>query len=295
MRLSIIIVNYNTKELLKQCLESVISGLSFHQSPIAEIIVVDNGSTDGSVEIAQNAKRVTQNDNLKFKIVLNNENLGFAKAVNQALRQVYTESFDCAQDKLSRSAQGKVFLLLNSDTIVKPGALEKLLEFEEKVRPAIIGARLLNPDGTTQPSVFHLPTIKRAIGEYWLGKKGCFSKYAPLGAEPVLVEAVSGGAMLISGEIIEKIGLFDERYFMFFEDLDYCRRAGKAGYKIFYLPTAEIIHEHGASGKNLAVSENQWKRLIPSSKIYHGRMNYYWLSFILRLGQKWQRLLRRRE
>lgn len=293
MKLSIIIVSYNTKELLKQCLESVISGLCLvardkksntlpitnYQSPTTEIIVVDNGSTDGSVEVAQNTKLKMQNDNLKFKIVLNKENLGFAKAVNQGIKQ----------------AEGETILLLNSDTQVKDGALVKLIEFEKQVRPTIIGARMLNPDGTTQPSCFYLPTIKRAIKGYWLGKKDFFSKYTPLGTEPVPVETVSGGAMLISREIIEKIGLFDERYFMFFEDLDYCRRAGKAGYKIFYLPAAEIVHEHGASGKNLAVYENQWKRLVPSSKIYHGKLNYYLLSFILRLGQKWQRLLKREE
>ena len=260
MKLSIIIVSWNTAALLEQCLNSLKSEI-LNPKFETEIIVVDNGSTDGSREIAKE---------FKIRLIENKDNLGFAKAVNQALRQ----------------AQGEVFLLLNSDTQVKPEALEKLIEFENLVRPAVVGARMLDSDGTIQGSCFYLPTVKRAILEYWLGKKNYFSKYAPQGKNPVEVEAVSGGAMMISREVIDKIGLFDERFFMYFEDLDYCRRAKKAGFKIYYLPTVEIIHEHGASGKNLVKSEEQWKRLIPSSKIYHGQIRYNLINFILWSGQK---------
>jgi GT2 family glycosyltransferase len=182
--------------------------------------------------------------------------------------------------------------LLNSDTQVKEGTLVKLVEFEKKVGPAIIGARFLNPDGSTQASVFHLPTIRRAICEFWLGKRDAFSKYAPAGERPVEVEAVSGGAMLISRGIIEKIGLFDERYFMYFEDLDYCRRAKLAGFKVYYLPSAEVIHEHGASGRKIADEANQWRRLIPSSKIYHGMLRHYLIYSIIWLGQRLRRFFR---
>jgi len=290
MDLSIIIVNYNTKDLLKRCLESVVSDwlivvgnqlpVTNHQPPITEVIVVDNGSTDGSAEMLQGlmasrGKKQTppatsHQPPVTLRLIKNKENLGFAKAVNQGIRQ----------------AKGEVIFLLNPDTLIKPGALKKLLEFERKVSPAIIGAKMLNPDGTIQGSVFNLPTIGRAIQEYWFGKKGAFSKYAPSGNKPVEVEAVSGGAMLISKEVIEKIGLFNERYFMYFEDLDYCRRARKAGFKIWYLPTAEVIHEHGASGKFLAKPEDQWKRLIPSSKIYHGSLKHYLIWLIIRSSQK---------
>ena len=255
MKLSIIIVNYNTKELLRRCLKSL-------PDEWGVVIVVDNSSTDESVEMIKK-------EFPSVRLILNSQNLGFARAVNQALRQ----------------AIGEAVLLLNSDTIVKKGALEKLIEFEKKVRPAIIGAKMLNPDGTVQGSCFYLPTISRAIKEYWFGKSGYFSKYAPEGKEPMEVEAVSGGAMLISKGVIEKIGLFDERYFMYFEDLDYCRKARKVGYNIYYLPTVEIVHEHGASGKNLAISEEQWKRLIPSSKVYHGPLKHFLINLIIRLGQ----------
>lgn len=274
MDISIIIVNFNTKALLKRCLES--TAVSCELSTInGEVIVVDNGSTDGSIEMV---KSMVRGSVLKMHLIENESNLGFAKAVNQALRQVYTER--------SRSAEGEVFLLLNSDTQIKTGALKELLDFEEKVKPAVIGARMLSPDGSVQGSCFYLPTVERAIDQYWFGGKKYFEKYFPEGSSPVEVEAVSGGAMLISKGVINKIGLLDERYFMYFEDLDFCRRAKKAGFKIYYLPSAEIIHEHGASGKHLADLENQWKRLIPSSKTYHGLLRYYIIGFIIKTGQK---------
>jgi len=260
MSLSIIIVNWNTLALLRKCLDSLKFEIRNLKLEI-EVIVVDNGSTDGSQEIAKE---------FKVKLIENKENLGFAKAVNQGIK----------------GSSSEVFLLLNSDTQVKSNALEKLIEFEMQVRPAVIGARMLNPDLTVQGSCFYFPTIKRAVSEFWLGGKNYFSKYAPVQSEPVGVEAVSGGAMAISRGVIDKVGLFDERFFMYFEDLDYCRRAGKAGIKVYYLPEAQIIHEHGASGKDLVDSKDQWKRLIPSSKIYFGWLKHFLVSFILWSGQK---------
>lgn len=270
MDLSIIIISYNTRDLLKKCLESIINGLKDSKiDELTEIVVVDNASTDGSVETV---KKLTNSkiNGLTIRLIKNNENLGFARAVNQALRV----------------ATGKSILLLNSDSEVKRGALNCLLTFEKERRPAIVGAKLLNPNGMVQPSVFHLPTIKRAIEEYWFGKKGSFSKYIPLGKNASEVEAVSGGAMLISREVFDRIGFFDEKYFMYFEDLDYCRRARTAGYKVYYLPGAEVVHEHGASGRGLAKADDQWRRLIPSSKIYHGLFKHYLINTILWTAQK---------
>jgi GT2 family glycosyltransferase len=124
--------------------------------------------------------------------------------------------------------------------------------------------------------------------EYWLGKKGYFSKYIP-GDQPVEVEAVSGGVMLFSRGVIEKVGLLGERYYFYFEDLDFCRKAGKAGFKIYFFPEAEVVHEHGASGRSLADDQNQWRRLIPSSKIYYGTLRHYLINLIIWSGQKLKR------
>ena len=90
---------------------------------------------------------------------------------------------------------------------------------------------------------------------------------------------------------LKKVGLMDERYFMYFEDLDYCKRVKRSGLKVYYYPEAEIIHSHGISGKGVASDKDQWRRLIPGSKIYHGPIKHYLIYAIAWLGQKWQKLL----
>ncbi|HUV71854.1 MAG TPA: glycosyltransferase family 2 protein [Clostridia bacterium] len=276
MSISFIIISFNTKKLLEKCLESI-KNQSRGGEIQGEIIVVDNGSQDGSAQaIKKLPSKQFADCGLTVHLIENKENLGFAKAVNQAIKKAKSDNL----------------LLLNSDTQLTKNSLQNLLEFEEKVRPSLLGSQLLNPDGSIQPSCFHLSTVKRAFLEYWLGKKGFFSKYYPLGNEPSQVEAVSGGAMLIPKEIIEKIGPFDERYFMYYEDLDFCRRVRKAGFKIYYLPSSKIIHEHGSSGKKLTSPETQWRRLIPSSKIYHGLVQHYLITAIIWSAQKLKKVFR---
>jgi hypothetical protein len=265
--LSVVIVSFNTRKLLEKCLGSVFAEAKAFPVGKIEVLVVDNASEDGS-------PLMVKEDFPKVRLIVNNRNLGFAKGNNIGIKV----------------AEGKYIMLLNSDTCLKRGALKELLDFAAEADPAVIGPRLINPDGSPQPSVFRLPSVKRAILEYWLGKKGYFSKYLPEGNEPLEVEAVLGGAMLIPRKIIQKIGLLDERYFMYFEDLDYFRRVRKAGFKVFYLPTAEIIHEHGASGRKLAAAEEQWRRLIPSSKIYYGLLKHYLITAIIWSGQKFGKL-----
>ncbi len=264
--LSIIIVSFNTQDLLKKCLLTLPSK--------AEMIVVDNNSTDGTVKMLKEMKAVCP----ALKIIFNQQNLGFAKAVNQGLSQ----------------AKGKDLLLLNSDIVVKKGALKKLTDFVKKNRQVgVVGGRLLNPDGSPQGSCFFLPTLWRAIKEFWLGRTGfsIVKKYSPQSKKTSEVEAVSGAVFLIPRQTLKKVGLFDERYFMYFEDLDYCRRVKKAGLKVFYLPQAEFIHFHGASGQGMTDQTHQW--LVESSKIYHGRFKYYLITFIIWTGLKWQRILKK--
>jgi GT2 family glycosyltransferase len=268
MSLSIVIVNYNTKELLKQCLECLKWEMGNGKW---EVIVVDNGSTDGSPEMA---REFAKKHSCLF-VIENRSNLGFAKAVNQGIRQ----------------AVGEYILLLNSDTVVRPGALRAMVDFA-KAHPlvGVVGGRLLNQDGSIQGSCYHLPGVWRAIKEFWLGTKeiSVFKKYTPEGKSPVEVEAVMGAVFLIPRKVINKVGLLDERYFMYFEDLDYCRRVRKAGFKIYYLPKAEFIHHHGASGRQIPQQTHQW--LVESSKIYHGKFKYYLITLIIWIGQKWQKI-----
>ena len=260
--LSIIIVNYNTKDVTVRCLESIykskIHSLSF------ETIVIDNGSDDGSCQAIESLNLAN------LKVIVNEENQGFAKAVNQGLKE----------------AQGDYFLLLNSDIVVKAESIEKVIDFAlEKPGFGVISGQLLDPNGQIQGSCFNLPTLSRAIKAFCFRSDDNFlTKYTPEGDQPIQVEAVTGAVFLFSRLVFEKVGFFDERYFMYFEDLDYCRRLKKENLPVFYLTEAQFIHAHGASGKKMPGTTHRW--LVQSSKVYHGRLNYWLITLIIWLGQK---------
>lgn len=267
MDVSIIIVNYNTKDLTLDCIDSILAeGSSLKK----EIIVIDNNSTDGSLDSLEKLAK-----NNVIQLIKNEENSGFAKANNQGIK----------------IAKAPYIFLLNSDTKVRPRSIERLITFAKKNKNVgAVGSRLLNPDGNVQESAFPLPTFSRALKQYWFGKKGMLDKYAPSGSKAVEVEVLVMAAFLITPQCLKKVGMLNEKYFMYFEDFDYCRSILRSGLKIYYLPTSEIIHYHGASGKGLTNSENQWRRLIPSSKIYHGVVGHFLFNFILWSGQKFRKL-----
>lgn len=277
IKLSIVIANLNTRKLTLECIESIYK----QELPFSfEVIVVDDGSNDGSVEALkklQNSLPSRQAGKTpNFKVIFNKENTGYAKANNKGLK----------------IAKGEYWLLLNSDTVVKKNALENLIKFAEETPDAgVVGSKLYNADGSPQPSCFRFPTIRNAILEYWFGRKGLFEKFAPEGEEAVEVNSVVGAAFLITPEAKKRVGMLDERYWAYFEDIDYCRQVWKKGLKVYYLPESEVIHYHGASFKKLADEKNRWRKLIPSSKIYHGVFKHYLLNSIIWVGQKWQKLI----
>lgn len=263
-KVSIVIVNYNTGDKIYECVKSIIETTNSLSSPTTEVIIVDNASTDGSV------LKLLKLENEKISILGNSENLGFAKAVNQAIKK----------------ADGEYILLLNPDCKLEKLSLQILVDFADTHQDAgAVIPKLLNSNGTAQASVMPFPTIKRAILEYWLGKK-VYSKYLPRVDTPVVVESGVMACFLITPLTLKKVGLLDEKYFLYFEDLDYCKRIFETGLKVYYHPNSIVLHHHGVSGKNLASQENQWKRLIPSSKIYHGKFKHYVLFLILWSGQK---------
>jgi len=263
---SIIIVSYNTKFLTLQCIKSVIRSIKKLKY---EIIVIDNASTDGSAYAIGNYLSSISFPDLK--IVENKRNLGFAKANNQGIN----------------IACGKYVLLLNSDTKIKNNALEEMVALaKNNTDTGAVGPRLLNIDGSIQPSVYRLPTLDRAIKQYWLGEKNILDKYFPDSKKPTAVESLVMAAFLITPKALKKVGLLDERYFMYYEDLDYCRRLQKNKLKIFYLPCAEVFHYHGASGDSETTDNKKWHRLIPSSKIYHGLFVHYVFNFVIWSSQK---------
>lgn len=255
--LSIVIVSYNSEKELKDCLKSIFEsgGKNF------EVIVIDNNSQDSSVAVIKS---------FKVSILIENDkNLGFARAVNQGLKV----------------AKGKYLLLLNPDTKATRGAVVTLLNCaKSQTGFAAIGPKLVNLDGTTQSSCFNFPSIKNAILEFWFGNKEKFGKYYPKFQKLTEVEAVVGAAMLIPKMVLSRVGFFDERFFMYFEDLDWCRRANKMGLKIYYYPKAEFLHVHGASGKEIPQKTYKW--LVESSKIYYGLVKYYLITLIILFGRK---------
>lgn len=258
MTLSVIIVSYNTKELTLKCIKSVLK-----EKMDLEVIVVDNASTDGSVDAIEKIKEV--------KLLKNSQNSGFAKANNQGIK----------------IACGKYVLLLNSDAQVTPGSLKKLIDFAQATSDAgAVVPRLINSDGTNQASVYRFPTYWRVFQQYIFGVRGLVDKYLPSMDRVNVVEVATMAAYLLTPQAIKKIGLLDERYFMYFEDFDYARRIKEKNLKIYYLPQAQVIHTHGASGRKLADEPDQWKRLIPSSKIYHGIVKHYLINSIIWLNQK---------
>ena len=263
MKLSIIVVNYKTKDITLNCLRSLDK---FPYSGKFEVLLVDNGSHDGSVKVFKNFKP----KKYLLKIIENRNNLGFSKANNIGIKK----------------SKGEYVLLLNSDTITTKNAIDGLVSFAQERKDAgVVVPRLLNVDKSVQGSVFRKPTLVRTIKQYWLQQKGLLDKYAPKASKPVEVEVAVGAAFLITPEARKKVGLLNEKYFMFFEDFDYCRKVRNAGLKIYYLPHSKIIHLHGKSGEKLSQNKDQWKRLIPGSKIYHGVITHYLIWFVIRTSQ----------
>lgn len=233
--LSIIIVNWNTGRLLTKCLQSLQQLPEADRSLVSTVFVVDNASSDDSV--AQ-AKKVA--GPVPVKWVELRANRGFAAANNVAIKQ-------CSNEHI---------LLLNPDTEVKPGALPALHKvLGENPAAGIVGCKLLNTDGTLQPSVRAFPTLATFIfmfkklprlfpsARLWQNYLRTDFDYA----REQTVDQVMGAAFLIRNEVIQKVGLLDETFFVWFEEVDYCRRAKQAGWGVLYTPHAEIIHHGGAS------------------------------------------------
>lgn len=238
MKLSVIIVNYNVKYFLEQCLKSVIVASKNIES---EIFVVDNNSVDGSVQMLKT-------NFPDINVIANKENVGFSKANNQAIKL----------------AKGEYILLLNPDTIVEPDTFEKCIDYMDKHQDTGgLGVKMIDGKGKFLPEskrgfptpmvafykIFGLSALfpkSKRIGKYHLGY---------LSEDDINeVEVLAGAFMLIRKTVIDKIGLLDEDYFMYGEDIDYSYRIIKAGYKNVYFPKTRIIHYKGESTKKSSIN-----------------------------------------
>jgi N-acetylglucosaminyl-diphospho-decaprenol L-rhamnosyltransferase len=221
--LSVIIVNWNTRDLLRESLDSL--SIYRPEGPL-EVIVVDNGSSDGSTAM------VTK-EFPSVRLIRNRTNEGFAKASNRGIR----------------ASRGEYVLLLNSDAFVGEGALDGLITFMEGAPDcAIVGPRLVNPDGTVQPYIFgDDPTLSYLVKRYCTRvlRKRALHRWESLYVQEV--GWVTGAAMMVRRNAMAMAGLLDEKMFMYFEDCEWCLRMRQAGWKVFYHPAFTVTHLGGQS------------------------------------------------
>ncbi len=268
MDISIIIVNWNTRDLLQNCLESIyktVSDISY------EIIVVDNASRDGSVAMLQERFPLV-------KVIQNDINRGFGAANNQAMRIM----------------AGRYALLLNSDTVLKENAVKELFTFMEK-HPDVAMAcgQLLNADGSKQNSIANFPTLLTlsfnvSLLEYIFPKRYPSKRYDFM--EAIVVDSCIGACVIVRKKAIDEVGMFDERYFFFFEETDWAYQMKTAGWKVFHVPTAYIYHLQGQSiGRNVRSRIEFYRSRYQFFRKWKNRSYYYLVRFviIIRLSVNW--------
>jgi GT2 family glycosyltransferase len=228
---SIVIVNWNTRAMLTDCLESVFetgTGLEF------EVFVVDNASTDGSAAMVR--ERFPQ-----VRLIANAQNVGFARASNQVIKE----------------SVGRYVLLLNPDTKVLPGALRILCDFiESHTKVGAVGPMIVNPDLTLQSSCNPMPTLWR---EFWrlmlldgIVPQSIYREEDWDTTAAHEVEVIQGDCLLLRREALSDVGLFDEAFFMFTEEVDLCFRLLQAGWLLYWVPMARVIHYGGQSTRQVA-------------------------------------------
>jgi len=236
MKLAVVIVNYNSKDFLSCCLKSLYRET---RQTAFETVVVDNASSDRDFSALESSYP-------RLRFILNRQNLGFSTACNQAIR----------------SADADFYLLINPDCLVEESAVDRCVDYlVNHPDVGILGCRVNNPDGTLQRACRRrIPTPSIAL--YRLsGLSRFFPRSRRFGAydfgaveddQPHEVEAVSGSFLMFRREVLTTSGFLDEEFFLYGEDLDFCYRAGLAGWKILYYPLARVIHvKRGSSSRNV--------------------------------------------
>lgn len=259
--LSIITVGYKSEKTIGPFLDSI----QKNRDGIAkEIIVVDNYPADRGAQIAEKHP-------LKPRVIRNRENVGFSIAINQGIKE----------------SRGEYILIINPDTRLIGSALKYLLSFAKKTpKLGAVAPRLLNNDGQIQPSCFKFPTAWNAFKYYFLGCKNCFNKYNP-GDKITQVDVAVMAAFLVPKSTLDYVGGLDETYFLYYEDVEFCRRLHHFGLPVYYLPQAKVQHAHGVSGNFVSHLKSP---LAKSAQIYHGVVGSAFLNSVLWAGQKWQKL-----
>ena len=228
MDISFVIVNWNTRTLLLNCLTSIrdtVQGFTY------EVFVVDNGSADGSQQA------VREQFGAMVQLIENAENRGFARANNQAIKR----------------ATGRYVILLNSDTVLRENTVSGLVQFlDDNPDTAMAGPRMVGADGKAHNSFDNFPTLATELLNKSLLRLFFPARYAgkaAQAAEPFEVDSLIGACIAIRFTAIRRVGMFDEDYFFFLEETDWCLRMRRAGFRIHHLPQVEIVHVQGQSKK----------------------------------------------
>lgn len=245
MRLSIVIVNWNSGPLLRQCLDALPAACSRGGERVdMDVFVVDNASQDNSVALAQRSRQ-------PFDLQVLPANVGFARANNLALQR----------------ATGDVILLLNPDTEPRPGSLATLADFfVTHPRAGVVGPRLRNSDGTLQSSVRRFPTtavlfllltrLAHVVPKLPALRRYFMSDFAHDRDEAV--DQVMGACFAIRHSVLQTVGLLDERYWIWFEEVDYCQRARAVGWETWFTPRAEVVHYRAAAFRQVSAVTRAW-------------------------------------
>jgi GT2 family glycosyltransferase len=260
--LSLISSNYNTADLIRNLIVSVLDKKTGFDPETMELIILDDCSpTDPTPEIKEFFP--------KIQFYKNKVNKGFTRSFN----------------RLIHLTSGKYVLVLNSDMELLEDSVTELLKIEEKHEgKAVLGGRLYFPDMRSQDSVYHLPTPWGAFKEYFLNQTGAFFMYVPKPEVVTKVEGIVGACMFIPRRVFNKVGFFNEHLLSYFEDHDLSRRFNQNKIPIYFVPTSKFIHHHGASFKLLG--EKTLEIHKKSAKEFHGKFNYAMLYVTLWLSQK---------
>lgn len=265
MKLSILIVNWNTRDLVVKCVNSI---LKYAPNFFYEVVIVDNASQDGSADTITNLF----GHHKHIHLIQSLRNLGFAKGCNLGYK----------------SSAGEYVMLLNPDTEVYAEALEALVRYMDgHPEVGVVGPKLLNPNGTVQPSVRRFPTLRSSIAVF-----SGLHRFLPLSGylmadfdyeREAEVDQVMGAALLTRRKIIEELGFLDDHFWLWYEEVDFCKRVNEAGYKIRYYPQSVIVHHKGAGFSQLPVFSR--KRIVAKSLVYYFQKNgHFWDVWIIRLA-----------
>jgi len=270
--LSVIIVNWNVKELLRECLNSIqgqFGGLN------GEVIVVDSASSDGS-------QAMVKEEFPWVRLIASDENLGYPRGNNLGIT----------------ASSGRHVLILNPDTVLLNNTLPVMVDYlNNHIDVGVVGPQLLNPDGSVQSSRRRFPTLLTGLFEStWLEPlvpDSLLSRYYVLDLpddEENDVDWVTGACMMVPRRILDHVGLFDEAYFMYSEELDLCRRVCVAGWRIVYLPEAQVVHHVGKSSEQAVTARhvNFQQAKLRYFRKHHGRLAAGTLRLFLLANYAWQ-------